>query len=121
MHCEIDLEEPCYNHDCSHLCYPENGVAACACPYGLTLGEDYKTCEESSSGPASVSWADSPIRDDNTIRPYYNGGNKCFYHKMNGFTNKEKIYVDNCVDHDRYRWDYDAETGLITNWNRKWL
>ena len=23
--------------------------------------------------------------------------------------------------HDRYRWDYNEESGQIVNWNRKWL
>ena len=40
---------------------------------------------------------------------------------MNGFTANEKIYVGDCFDHDRYRWDYNQTSGLITNWNRKWL
>ena len=31
------------------------------------------------------------------------------------------LYVGDCVAHDRYRWDYDASTGHVTNWNRKWI
>lgn len=120
--CET-VDDPCSGHDCSHVCFDNDGEAACACPYGLTLGDDSKTCEEPSSGgnTGTFGWAHTPIREDNTIRPYYNGGNKCFYHKMNGFTPMEKIYVGDCVAHDRYRWDYDSATGLITNWNRKWI
>ena len=40
---------------------------------------------------------------------------------MNGYTPNEKIYVSDCVNHDRYRWDYKSESGHIINWNRKWI
>jgi len=40
---------------------------------------------------------------------------------MNGFTENEKIYVGDCVAHDRYRWGYDESTGLLQNWNKKWI
>merc|ERR1711879_1009771 len=76
------------------------------------------TTQASTIAPGS--FANSPVRSDNTIRPYYDQ-TKCLYHKMNGFTENEKIYVSDCHDHDRFRWDYDQATGLITNWNRKWI
>ena len=40
---------------------------------------------------------------------------------MNGFTENERIYVGDCYDHDRFRWTYYSETGLIENWNRNWI
>jgi len=84
------------------------------------------TCVEVKDNNVSVSWATTPVRQDKTIRPYYNGGNKCLYHKMNGFTPGEKIYVGDCdvgttngvTWHGRYTWIYDSQTGLITNRNR---
>ena len=59
------------------------------------------------------------MREDQTIRPL-SDQNKCFYHKVNGFTVNEKVYVGSCVNHDRYRWDF-TQNGQIINWNRKWL
>lgn len=63
---------------------------------------------------------DTFVQPDNTIRPF-SDKSKCFYHKVNGFTENEKIYVSDCVDHDRYRWNFDVESGKIINWNRKWI
>ena len=93
--------------------------------HGLTLTDDRSTCAEvknnDDSNSVSVSWATTPIREDKTIRPHYNGSQMCFYHKMNGFTPGEKIYVGDCAlinGSNRYHWIYFPETGLITNRNR---
>ena len=75
---------------------------------------------DTSYSHAPTHFTNNLIQADNTIRPF-SSKNKCFYHKLNGFTENEKIYVGDCVDHDRYRWDYDEESGQIVNWNRKWL
>ena len=57
------------------------------------------------------------IRKDGTIRPL-SDKSKCLYHKMNGFTENEKIYMSDCFDHSRYRWVYNETSGMVMNENR---
>jgi hypothetical protein len=78
------------------------------------------TTETPATTVAPGTFANSPVRSDNTIRPFYDQ-TKCFFHKMNGFTLNELIYIGDCVNHDRYRWDYNETSGQLTNWNRKWI
>merc|ERR1712048_532432 len=127
--CEIENADPCDALSCSYACYFDTNVNdyACACPSGqyasvsecLDIPEP-TTQAPTTQAPISINFSNSPIRDDNTIRPFADE-TKCFYHKMNGFTFEEKIYVSDCVSHDRYRWSYDDVTGQIMNWNRKWI
>lgn len=116
----------CTSLNCSHACYLDgNSSPKCACPEGFlidTESEGRNSCEEISEKYISKSliWSSTMIQPDNTIRPF-SDQEKCFYHKMNGFTDEELIFVGDCFEHDRFRWSYNETTGLIENFNRRWV
>ena len=110
------LSKTCQDLGCEYGCYksPDN-QPACVCPIGLTIDvSDYKSCVKIDT---QVVFKNTPVRMDGTIRPLADQ-TKCFYHKMNGFSHQEKIYISKCYDHSRYQWVFDKESGLIMNSNR---
>ena len=45
-HPSVIRNRPCIDMKCSHLCLLSDGIARCACPFGMSLSPDAVTCHE---------------------------------------------------------------------------
>ena len=121
LHSDFVRKGSCQNMNCSQACFiDEDEEPKCACGEGYFLdGKENCVKIDQRYILKDANWSLSMVREDNTIRPFRE--NLCFYHKMNGFTENELIFMGECRDHDRYKWSFDNSTGLIENFNRRWI
>ena len=119
MHsCEDDdssSTDVCDETDCSHVCFTNlDGVAECACPADLTLGEDGTICEDVKDCSSSNNVSDHFINDDGTWRPLVGFPDYCVTKKYREYSIGQPYALGPCNANKRKSlFAYDQETGFL--------